>query len=62
MSLTHPDASELSAEQLREILEEEAQHYFGMSAEQFIAAAERRELPDHPVVAHLVLLAGAGAC
>ncbi len=62
MPVTYPDASELSAEQLRGLLEEEAQRYFGMSAEQFIAAAERGELPDHPVVAHLVLLAGAGAC
>lgn len=53
MAATDPDASELNAEQLRGLLEEEAQRYLGMSAEQFIAGAERGELPDHPVVGHL---------
>jgi hypothetical protein len=62
MPATQADPSELTADELRAVLEDEAQHYLGMSADEFIAAAHRGELPDHPVVAHLVLLAGAGAC
>jgi len=53
------DPTELTAEQFRRFLEEETQHYFSMSVDQFTAAAERGKLPDHPVVAHLVLLTGA---
>ena len=62
MQVAEPDAPELTAEEMRAMLDEQARHYFGMSAEEFTVAAERGELPDHPVVAHLVLLAGAGAC
>lgn len=62
MQLVEPDAPELTPEEMRATLDQQARHYLGMSAEEFTAAAERGELPDHPVVAHLVLLAGAGAC
>ena len=33
-----------------------------MTGEQFIDAARAGTLPDHPMVAHLCLLAGEGAC
>lgn len=62
MQLVEPDAPELTPEEMRATLDAQARHYLDMSADEFIAAAERGALPDHPVVAHLVLLAGAGAC
>jgi hypothetical protein len=44
------------------MLDEQARRFLGMSAEEFVAAARANRLPDHPLVAHLVLLAGEGSC
>lgn len=55
-------ADDLTAEEVRGLLDEQARRYLGMTGEEFVAAAEQGSLPDHPAVAHLVLLAGAGAC
>ncbi len=52
----------MSREEVIALLDREAKHYLGMTADEFLDAARRDELPDHPIVAHLVLLAGEGAC
>ena len=44
------------------VVDEQARLYLGMSGEEFVAAARDGQLPDHPIVAHLCLLVGEGAC
>lgn len=44
------------------ILDAEAHRFLGISAGDFLTAARAGTLPDHPMVAHLVLLAGEGTC
>jgi hypothetical protein len=56
------DSQELSRADVWAMLDEQARKFLGMSAEEFVAAARADRLPDHPMVAHLVLLAGEGSC
>ena len=55
---------ELTADETRQLLEDEIQRHLGMSLDEFYRRAEAGTLPDHPLVAHLALLAGArtGPC
>ncbi len=51
---------ELSQEQAAALLDRRARTFLGMSGEDFAGRVERREaLPDHPMVAHLLLMIGA---
>lgn len=52
----------MSREEVWAILDAEARRFLGISADDFLAAARAGTLPDHPIVAHLVLLAGEGSC
>lgn len=52
----------LTRDEVMALLDRDARHYLGMTAAEFLDAARRNALPDHPIVAHLVLLAGEGAC
>ena len=58
-ALADPDRDELTADEAHEYMEEQTLRYFGLSLAAFIAAAEANELPDHPALAHLILLTGA---
>jgi hypothetical protein len=52
----------MSRDEVWAILDDEAHRFLGMSADDFLDAARAGTLPDHPIVAHLVLLAGEGSC
>lgn len=56
--------NELTPAQARAFLEEQTQRYLGLSLENFYRLADEGQLPDDPVVPHLVLLSGArpGSC
>ena len=64
MSSTVTDQSDniMSRDDVLRLLDEQARQFLGMTGEQFIAAARAGTLPDHPMIAHLCLLAGEGAC
>ena len=64
MTSTMADQSDniMSRDDVLRLLDEQARHFLGMTGEQFIDAARAGTLPDHPMVAHLCLLAGEGAC
>ena len=64
MTSTITDQSDniMSRDDVLRLLDEQARHFLGMTGEQFIDAARAGTLPDHPIVAHLCLLAGEGAC
>ncbi len=50
----------LSREQAAALLDRRTRAFLGMSGEDFAGRVERREaLPDHPMVAHLLLMLGA---
>jgi hypothetical protein len=55
---------ELTPEETRKLIDEQARKYLDMSFEEFIERAKAGTLPDEPVVAHLALLAGVdvGSC
>lgn len=48
----------LSHKQVHELLEERARETFGMSADEFLAAADRGDMKDSPLAQHLLLIAG----
>lgn len=50
---------ELTPDEARAYLEAEVQRYLGMGLDQFYKLAEQGKLPNHPAVAHLILLTGA---
>jgi hypothetical protein len=50
---------ELTDEETRRYLEDQTRAYFGMSLDEFLRRAEEGTLPDHPAVAHLIMLSGA---
>jgi hypothetical protein len=54
---THP--KELTASEMRTLVEEQTRRYLGMSRAAFLRAAREGKLPDHPAVAHLLILTGA---
>jgi hypothetical protein len=58
----YSDNGVLTREEVLDLLDREARRYLGMSGDAFIEAARSGNLPDHPMVAHLALLAGEGAC
>ncbi len=64
MTSTITDQSDniMSRDDVLRLLDEQARQFIGMTGEQFIDAARAGTLPDHPMVAHLCLLAGEGAC
>ncbi len=64
MTTTMTDQSDnvMSRDDVLRLLDEQARQFLGMTGEQFIDAARAGTLPDHPMVAHLCLLAGEGAC
>ena len=64
MTSTIADQSDniMSRDDVLRLLDEQARQFIGMTGEQFIDAARAGTLPDHPIVAHLCLLAGEGAC
>ena len=53
------DDAVLTVAQARAVLEGQTQQHFGMSLDAFLDAAEQGELPDRPMVRHLLMLAGA---
>lgn len=62
MSVTeHSEAAVnvLTGDDVAGYLDGQTRKYLGMSLDAFCEAAERGELPDHPMVPHLVLLSGA---
>ena len=50
---------ELTEDESKEYLESEVRRYLDMPLEKFYKLAEQGRLPDHPAVAHLILLTGA---
>lgn len=52
---------ELSREELLAVLEERVRRYLDMSLDDFLAAIDRGELPDHPAATDLAILVGAGS-
>jgi hypothetical protein len=48
----------LSRRDVRALLERRAREDFEMSAEEFLAAADRGDLKDSPLAQHLLLIAG----
>jgi hypothetical protein len=51
---------ELTREQAAALLDRRARRFLDMSGDDFIRAVEeKRPLPDHPMVAHLLLMIGA---
>lgn len=50
---------ELTADETREFLDDQTRSELGLTLDEFLDLAERGELPDHPAVAHLILLTGA---
>ena len=64
MTTTMTDQSDnvMSRADVLRLLDEQARQFLGMTGEQFLDAARAGTLPDHPMVAHLCLLAGEGAC
>ena len=55
------DRDELTEEEAREYLDSQTRLYLDLSLDEFYARAEEGTLPEHPMVAHLVLLSGARA-
>ena len=64
MTSTMTDQSDniMSRDDVLRLLDEQARQFLDMTGEQFVDAARAGTLPDHPMVAHLCLLAGEGAC
>lgn len=58
---TSEGRDELTPDEARDFLEDQTQRYLGISLEEFMRRAEADDLPDHPMVEHLVLLTGARA-
>lgn len=50
---------ELTPDESRTYLEEEVRRYLDIGLDEFYKLAEEGRLPEHPAVAHLVLLTGA---
>jgi hypothetical protein len=50
---------ELTEAESKEYLESEVHRYLDMTLSEFYKRAEDGTLPDHPAVAHLILLTGA---
>lgn len=50
---------ELTPAETREYLEEQTRKYLGISLDEFLRRAEDGTLPEHPAVAHLIMLSGA---
>jgi hypothetical protein len=50
---------ELTPEETREFLEEQTRKYLNMGLDEFLYRAEKGTLPEHPAVAHLIMLSGA---
>lgn len=42
-----------------QFVEDEIRRHLGISTEEFLRRAEADQLPDHPAVAHLLILTGA---
>ncbi len=53
--------NELTDEERSEFLEESVNRFLGISLAEFMRLAQEGNLPDHPAVAHLVLLTGANS-
>lgn len=51
--------NELTAAEMKALVDEQTRRYLGMSRQAFLRAAKAGKLPDHPAVAHLLLLSGA---
>jgi hypothetical protein len=49
----------LSRQDVLAVLDRDARRYLSISGDEFIAHAHAGTLPDHPIVAHLAMLAGA---
>ena len=49
---------DLTEAEARAFVEEQTLEYFGLTYDEFVAAAEADELSAHPALAHLVLLTG----
>jgi len=50
---------DLTPEESRAYLEDEVNRYLGITLNRFYQLAEAGKLPEHPAVAHLILLTGA---
>lgn len=50
---------ELTEEEAREYLDGEVRRYLGIGLDEFYSLANKGRLPEHPAVAHLILLTGA---
>jgi hypothetical protein len=50
---------ELTDAESRQYLESEVQRYLGIDLDEFMTRADAGTLPEHPAVAHLILLTGA---
>lgn len=51
---------DISREEAEALFDERARRYLGMSGEDFLRLVEAgEELPDHPMVGHLLLMLGA---
>jgi len=53
------EGRELTPEEAQEYLDAEVRRYLGIGLEEFYKLAKQGKLPDHPAVAHLILLTGA---
>lgn len=52
---------DMSREEAEDLFDARARRYLGMSGEEFAKLVEAgAELPDHPMVGHLLLMLGAG--
>lgn len=61
-AVIEPDDDVLSRGDLDAILDEDARRLLGLSGAEFRQRLAAGTLPEHPAVAHLALLTGAGAC
>ncbi len=51
---------DISRDEMEALFDQRARRYLGMSGQEFLDAVERGgPLPDHPIVAHLLLMIGA---
>lgn len=50
---------DLTDDDVNQMAESTAQKYLGISRAQFVAQVKRGEIPEHPIVGHLLLLISA---
>jgi hypothetical protein len=61
-AVAQPEHETLTREEVSDVLDREARALLRMSGAEFRRRLADGNPPDHPAVAHLALIAGAGAC